>query len=62
MTVNLAEEFASENYNITRDDFIKLSHNVFGKNSKSLTTALNAFDEIQNDLVQYEKYISETSD
>lgn len=51
-----AEFFAQENYNIPREDFVKLAKNNF-KRMSLLNTAVAEFDTIQSDLEQYNEYV-----
>ena len=57
-----AQEFATENYNVTRDEFIKLAGNAFAKNPNGFILkkwALEEYDVIQNDMAEYDAYVSE---
>lgn len=51
------QEFAQENYNISRDDFVKLAGNAFKNNFFVRDCAIAAFDEIQSDLSCYQEYM-----
>ena len=51
-----AQEFATENYNIARDDLVKLSNKVFSGRPFTIKTAIEEFDVIQKDMVDWEKY------
>ena len=53
-----AQEFAQENYNVTREEFVRLAGNAFNKPFRPLTrdTAIAEFDVIQNDLKDWEVY------
>lgn len=57
-----AQEFATENYNVTREEFITLAGNAFAKNSNSFILnkwALEEYDVIQDDLMSnYNSYMN----
>jgi len=56
-----AQEFATENYNVTRDEFIKLAGNAFSKNPLGSILekwALEEYDVIQNDMEEWSEYVS----
>jgi hypothetical protein len=51
------QEFAQENYNISRNDFCALAFKVFKPMSIQARAAVEEYDVIQNDLkVYYEEY------
>ena len=50
------ELFAQDNYNVAREDFIKMSHKAFSPASIEARAAIDAFDVIQKDLNEYFKY------
>ena len=53
------QEFACENYNVSRDDFIKLANNAFGSSATiQHQAAVEEWETIQNDLDNYDRYIS----
>ena len=58
-----AEEFACENYNISRDDFITLANKQFSKPYRplALRASIDHFDVIQKDLHNYFEYVGEQS-
>ena len=47
------EEFAQENYNVSRDEFIKLTNKAFRPMSIEARAAVAEYDIIQNDLHTY---------
>ncbi len=53
------QEFAQENYNVSRDEFIKLADTAF-KSSATIQhqAAVEEWETIQNDLDNYDRYIS----
>ena len=56
-----AQEFATENYNVTRDEFITLAGNAFAKNPNGSILkkwALEEYDVIQNDMEEWSEYVS----
>ena len=57
-----AQEFATENYNVTRDEFIKLAGNAFAKNPNGFILkkwALEEYDLIQDDMADYDAYVDQ---
>jgi len=50
------EEFAQENYNISRNEFCALAFAKFKPMSIQARAAVESYDEIQNDLKAYEEY------
>ena len=53
-----AQEFATENYNVSREEFIKLAGNAFAKNPTLQRWSLEEFDVIQNDMAEWSEYVS----
>ena len=55
-----AQEFAQENYNVTREEFVRLAGNAFNKPFRPFTrdTAIAEFDVIQDDLSVYNSYMN----
>ena len=57
-----AQEFATENYNVTRDEFIKLAGNAFAKDPNGFILkkwALEEYDVIQDDMADYDAYVDQ---
>ena len=57
-----AQEFATANYNVTRDEFIKLAGNAFAKNPNGFILkkwALEEYDVIQDDMADYDAYVDQ---
>lgn len=52
------QEFACENYNVPREQFVKLAGNAFKNNFFVKDCAVAAFDEIQDDLEKYNEYLN----
>ncbi len=51
------QEFACENYNVSRDDFIKLANNAFGSSATiQHKAAVDEWETIQKDLHNYFEY------
>lgn len=51
------QEFACENYNVSRDDFIKLASNAFGSSATiQHQAAIKEWETIQKDLHNYFEY------
>ena len=53
------EEFACENYNISRNEFCALAFNKFRPMSPGAKAAVEAYDTIQKDLEEYHEYLKE---
>ena len=57
-----AQEFATENYNISRDEFVKLAEAEFLKKGAFRpwlkNWAIEEYDVIQNDLMDYDRYVN----
>lgn len=53
-----AQEFATENYNVARDEFVKLADNAFSKNPILQKWTIEEYDVIQNDLREYDRYVT----
>ena len=57
-----AQEFATENYNVSRDEFVKLAEAEFLKKGSYRpwlkNWAIEEYDVIQNDLVDYDRYVN----
>lgn len=51
------EEFAQENYNISRNEFCALAFAKFKPMSIEARAAVESYDMIQGDLKEYEKYL-----
>lgn len=51
------QEFAQENYNVPREQFVKLAGDAFKNNFFVRDCAVAAFDEIQSDLSCYQDYM-----
>ena len=58
-----AQEFATENYNVSRDEFVKLAEAEFLKKGSfrpwMKTWAIEEFDVIQNDMTEWSRYVSD---
>jgi hypothetical protein len=50
------QEFAQENYNISRNEFCALAFDAFKPMSLEARAAVEEYDVIQNDLKEYERY------
>jgi len=53
------EEFACENYNISRNEFCALAFAKFRPMSPAARAAVEAYDTIQQDLEEYHEYLKE---
>ena len=57
-----AQEFATENYNVSREEFVKLAEAEFLKKGSfrpwMKTWAIEEFDVIQNDMAEWSEYVS----
>ena len=58
-----AQEFATENYNVSRDEFVKLAEAEFLKKGSfrpwMKTWAIEELDVIQNDMTEWSRYVSD---
>lgn len=58
-----AQEFATENYNVSREEFVKLAEAEFLKKGSFKpwlkTWAIEEYDVIQKDLADYDTYIGD---
>ena len=58
-----AQEFATENYNVSRDEFVKLAEAEFLKKGDFRpwlkNWAIEEYDVIQNDLMDYDRYVNQ---
>ena len=58
-----AQEFATENYNVSRDEFVKLAEAEFLKKGSFKpwlkNWAIEEYDVIQNDLMDYDRYVNQ---
>ena len=58
-----AQEFATENYNVSRDEFVKLAEAEFLKKGSfrpwMKTWAIEEFDVIQNDMTECSRYVAD---
>ena len=53
------EEFAQENYNLSRNEFCALAFTKFRPMSPAARTAVEAYDTIQRDLEEYNEYLKQ---
>tara|TARA_B100001287_G_C22466805_1_gene427731 strand:+ start:448 stop:645 length:198 start_codon:yes stop_codon:yes gene_type:complete len=53
------EEFACQNYNISRDEFCSLAFAKFRPMSLAARAAVETYDTIQKDLEEYDEYLKE---
>lgn len=52
------QEFACENYNVSRDEFVKLAHTAFGSSATiQHQAAIAEWETIQTDLDNYFEYV-----
>ena len=58
-----AQEFATENYNVSRDEFVKLAEAEFLKKGSFKpwlkNWAIEEYDVIQDDMADYDAYVDQ---